>query len=734
MKNLLFVNQIVQWNNNDNKKVSTERILWIDENNILAFVIDINSGNSLPMTRKINELTDAINDGIAKIIDEDPWINVIQEDNITEYDKKIRDEAWDIISGLVKPANEPDIYNRNKRGALVLQVVEEKNTSKNLVYKYLKKYWVRGKNKNALLPDFDRCGGKGKQRKISGKKLGRPRRSQEIIGEGINVDEETKQIFRIAISRYYNTTKGNPLTTAYNLMIKEFFVQDYKYENGVKKPIIKPLDEIPTITQFRYWYEKERNIKKEISSRKSAKKFELKHRAILGESTHEAMGPGALFQIDATIADVYLVSRYDRNWIIGRPIVYSIMDVFSRMITGIYIGLEGPSWIGAMMALANAATDKVSFCKEYGIEITEGQWMSHHIPQAILADRGEFEGKKVEGLINAFGIKISNTPPFRADWKGIIEQNFRVTNLQIKPFLPGFINSDFRERGGRDYRLDAKLDIYEFTQIIIKCVLYHNNEHWLKNYSREEMMISDDIECIPKNLWQWGILNRAGKLSNFPDDIVKLNLMPMDKATVTSRGIKFKNLYYGNDTALKEMWFEMARAKGSWKIDISYDPRNMNYIYIRKENGKYFEKCSLLERESRYKNRSIEEINYLVEYEKIMHKKNIEKETQSKVDLMSDIEAIVKSAEKKTKNVQVPGESKTSKLKGIRDNRKVEKERNRETESFELDKVDLDDASKIISLETKKENNNDIGDNEDVVDEIELLRRIQKEKLNGSKK
>lgn len=84
-----------------------------------------------------------------------------------------------------------------------------------------------------------------------------------------------------------------------------------------------------------------------------------------------------------TVADVYLVSQFNRNWIIGRPVVYGVIDVFSRLVTGIYIGLEGPSWVGAMMALANAAMDKVEFCRNYGIEISAEEWPACHLPDAI---------------------------------------------------------------------------------------------------------------------------------------------------------------------------------------------------------------------------------------------------------------------------------------------------------------------------------------------------------------
>ena len=98
---------------------------------------------------------------------------------------------------------------------------------------------------------------------------------------------------------------------------------------------------------------------------------------------------------------------------IGRPVIYALIDVYSRTITGLYVGLEGPSWLGAMMALDNMVANKVEFCKEYGIDITEEQWPTKHLPEIIIADRGEFEGYSVENLINNLNIKIENTTAYR---------------------------------------------------------------------------------------------------------------------------------------------------------------------------------------------------------------------------------------------------------------------------------------------------------------------------------
>ncbi|WP_207641036.1 Mu transposase C-terminal domain-containing protein [Desulfofalx alkaliphila] len=332
------------------------------------------------------------------------------------------------------------------------------------------------------------------------------------------------------------------------------------------------------------------------------------------------------------------------------------------------------------------------------------------------------EGKTVETFINSLHVKIQNTPSYRADWKGIVEQYFRTVNLQIKPFLPGIINSDIKERGGKDYRLDAKIDIYQFTRIIIRCVLHHNNQHWLRNYNREETMISDEVPCIPREIWKWGIENRAGRLRTFPEDIVKLNLMPADKATVTARGIRFKQLLYSSETALRERWFETARNQGSWKVDISYDLRNINYIYLRANDGKSFEKCYLLEHQTKYMGKTLEEITYLFEQEKIELEKQVEAELQSKVDLMAEIEAIIKEVEEN--NISSSTQSKSGRLRGIKVNRQIEKAMNRVEEAFELDKCESNKSSIVIPIQ--KNPNNSV----EYPDDIELFRKKQRERLN----
>jgi hypothetical protein len=189
--------------------------------------------------------------------------------------------------------------------------------------------------------------------------------------------------------------------------------------------------------------------KNEFIKREGENKYSGTKREFQSSSNEKVMGPGYTYQIDATVADIYLLSESIKGNIIGRPVVYAVIDVFSRMVVGIYVGLEGPSWIGVMMALDNVVQDKVEFCADYGIDISEEEWPHSYLPMKIVADRGEFEGYNVHNLINNLHVQILNTPPYRGDLKGIVERKFLTVNTKIKETTPGAVIKDFKERGDK---------------------------------------------------------------------------------------------------------------------------------------------------------------------------------------------------------------------------------------------------------------------------------------------
>lgn len=689
----IYANEIIS--NIDNGK--KYRVLWVSENNKYTFLIDMQDKNAFPMMKNVKEITEMIIDGsLAK--ESLDLENLRGNGKISDKAMQMRDEAWAMIKDIV--SMEPDIFISKKRGQLVREIMKKYGISKPTVYKNLRRYWQGGKIPDTLLPNYFNSGGKGKAKKPN-KKMGRPAKYKELESEVI-VDEKVKKYFRVALQSFYFNKKKPSLPFTYKMMIRKFYLEDEYYDNGVKKVKLKEHESIPTIHQLRYFLQTEYTEKQKLIPRIGRIKYEQNYRELLGSSTYESFGPGSRFQIDATIADVYLISEYNPDWIIGRPVVYFVVDVFSRLIVGLYVGLEGPSWIGAMMAIANTASDKQAFCSEYDMEITKDQWPCEHLPKSLLADRGEFEGYNVERLVNAFNLDPENAAPYRPDWKGIVEKYFDIFQGRVKPFLPGYVDKDFKERGSEDYRLDAKLTLKDFTKIMIAEIIFHNNHHFIKDYPRDKEMIEDNVQPIPIMLWKWGIKNRSGKLTYHSHDKIKLNLLPRDVATVTEKGIKYKKMHFLCDKAIRESWFSTARISGSWKVNIAYDPRNMSKIYLLNDNGSSFETCTLVDHEKeRYGSVSAAEVTYLVGYEDLEKRKYENTEITEEINFINQVEGIVTSAIQNANEQQSKDISKSQKVSSISEHRSFEKEQLREKELFRFESHEEKMKDKVESKENE---------------------------------
>jgi hypothetical protein len=635
---LICVNEVYKYLQEDN---TTIRIIAIDEAMEEFYYVSLDTSFSAPIAYKLSSFYEELSQQIVIKLP-DPYLKTVDEESLSATEKRKRDDNWKLINGYWS-RDKAALLSPKSRAKLFKQIAKENALSEMAVRRLFTRFFQRGMSKNAMLLDYSNSGGRGKEKVLTTSKIGRPKRPDYNGNEskGINITPEIKKLFEISMDRYYRTKMQASLSEVYNSILKEYF--SYKYEEGGEiKYKLWEKDRIPTYGQFYYWAKKLEQPTKDIIQRQGQKTYELNNRPILSNSTVEVIGPGTRFQVDATVADVYLVSKFDRNRIIGRPVVYAIIDVFSRLVAGIYVGLEGPSWLGAMMALDNMVSDKVEFCKGYNIAIGEGQWPARHLPQIILADRGEFEGYSVEGLINNLGIAIENTPPYRGDLKGIVERSFRTLNTKLKHKTPGAIMKEFGHRGDRDYRLDATLTLEEFTKIYIQLVINHNNTI-VDKYPMQKEMLTAGITPIPVKLWEWGIENKKGSLRTIDRELMRLNVLPKGKANVSRAGIKFKGLLYGSKKALVEQWFINNKVRN---VPIMYDPRNMSNIYIPEVDGRSYEKCYLLEGSMQFSAAVLEEVVFMQELERELIEKQKQEELQSGVDLEKEIESIVKQAQK----------------------------------------------------------------------------------------
>ena len=629
------------------------RIIGSNVNNDDIFIINMKCGYHWNTIISRNILENYFNEGLAT--------EVLENKYIVNYNCKLSEKALkkqqfysEIIVFLLKSSVNNEIFYSNLRKIIIDKAINRFNISESTVKRIFSRYLKNGKVMSALI-NYNKCGAKGKERNI------KYRNKETVV-----VDSKFKKIFKQGINKYYNTAKKNNIRVTYELIIRDYLRDS-------------PNSKVPTLKQFYYWHKRIINNDNKISiiKRNGERVYQQIARPIISSSLQDALAPSDLYQVDSTILDVYIVSSLNRDLIVGRPVFYVVIDTYSRMVTGINVTIDNfNSFEGVRGALVNAFSNKVDYCKKYGIDIDKEEWNVQCIPSRILADRGELISRNIENAISNLGIMIQNTPPFRGDMKGIVEKFFERTHSLIKPFLDGVVENKFNkvERGSVDYRLKANLTLEEITKIIIKCVLFHNNHHVLKYYKSDGLDIEEGLPKIPKNIWEYGVKHKKGLLRVLPEEVIKINLLLSKEVSVTAKGVKFNKLYYVSTYTLEEKWFHKARLKGTFKVRISYNSNDLSEIYYIKEDGVSFDTLYLVTHLSHYKGLSEEELQKIVEYKKTLSKKAEEEELKAKGTLYTEIQEIAEKAKKEQERNQDKSLSKTARLKNIR--RNLEEERN----------------------------------------------------------
>ena len=621
------------------------RILYLPQEHTdgCGYWICVDSKTNIPQAFKVKELEERIRASIYRTVYDEYLVSL--SDKISAKNRSKMESNYALIAGIV--GCEPEIYDRNIRREMLNKIARENNKSGENLYTYLGRYWRGGMTKAALQPNYSKNGTYRKKDFVPSQKLGR---KGHAGNRGKILTKEDYENFDKIIQKLYLSTTKPSLTEVYDNMLTDCY-QHIKEEDGSIRA--RHQDEKPSYMQFYYWYQKNRDIVAEQKARKGEGKFNLQNRAITGHTENFVVGPGMAVQIDATIADYYLVKADDRNALIGRPVVFFVRDAWSRMITGMYVTLNNPSWDCALMALKNVAEDKVEFCRRYGVEITPEEWPCHHLPNLIVGDNGEMADKGVEDKIRQLGITIQNTPPYRGDLKAIIENVFNLINIRLHYIALGHVEKDADTRGAIDRRKEACLDLNSFIRIMIRSVIFYNNYWYMKTFQKTPQMREYRVRPIPYELWNYGMQFLTGAMRVLDLNEINKVLLPREQASVTERGICFKNLYYTCDKAENEQWYERARIK-RFRVTVLYDPTCVDHIYILGDSEQVIT-CSLVDKSALYSGATAEDNESFHDQDLKEQAEWSEHEERAKNSLIGSLKDIVEGC-RKEKN----GESRSS--------------------------------------------------------------------------
>jgi transposase InsO family protein len=700
---LLTINQIITWHDDESGNKGDERVLHIFAETGEVVVIDTTYNKALPFFRSMDDLEDEIEKGNAIVIEGDPYApRPFTEEGLESRKlrkiKHRRDKALKIIEPLFADENAVRMFFEQDRSALIAARLQEMSSweknqkaCRQMIYTYCRRWWQNGQVPNAVISRYDNCGARRDKPRNVKKKLGRPSRltqrsrknGEQTAVTGANMKPEWLEKIILGGTLFYEHRLKPSMAWAYGQTLARFFIKGKTIENG-KVKIITPdpnKGEIFSKGQFRYYYLLNRDPKRAFKKRSGPKKFNTRHRELRGKST--ARGPGFRYLIDATLADVYLVSRYGPHLIVGRPVIWVMIDLYSRMITGFSVRFEGEGWLGLQLAIENTIEDKVAFCAKYGIKIRKDQWPARHRPVEILGDRGPLLMKAIHRFIKEFNVVVSNTPPYRPDWKGVIERVFGEMNIRVFNWLPGRVFPE-RDPGDPDYRLAAVLDIEELTALVIEAILHHNNECLISDgVEIDPAFLATGLDLYPTQFFTWGAEHRPGGLRETDFDAVRRSLLPEGRVSISKGEIKFKHpkspkplIYKCNQLQGEGLLLRDTGAKGR-QYPALYDLRWADEIYLIRQAGGDLLPCALRDEDSIHVNRDWAEVVQYMDEVRARRDRQAPVILQDEINFDQMLKARVSKAKQKVKQA---GEihsikSKSSRLRGIRHNRTVETER-----------------------------------------------------------
>lgn len=479
---------------------------------------------------------------------------------------------------------------------LVREAMAIGNVSRSYVYKLWSVLCRNGILEISLRPRRDRCGAPGVRRPCNAggkKKAGRKTTAQRIArhyGEVLDSGQPgMSDVWRAAIlagDASIKTSVKPSMPTRIELIKKSAFVVRYVQVDGTLVPAELEKGTFPNNRQIKRVLDVEYSRLERLIASTTKGHFKREMRGLIGRNWKGVGGPGHTWAIDSSIGDIYLRSALNPAWIVGRPIVYVIVDVWSTAIVGFYVCLTGPSWDTAKVSLFNAVSSPALLGELWGYQPILCLEPHPTLPSNLLCDRGEYLSKGAFHTGTKLQLDLSYTPPYRPDLKGLVEVLHRIEKDAQFLFVPGAM--DYRRK---EYDLkqsnaaDSALTVRQYVQYLqILFSIYNLTADRCDRLDAH--MIADGVIGSPAGLWRWGHQIGIGFRRDVLSSDLLSELLPSATGRVGPRSVQFARSDYTCEQMRQEQWTSQSRNFGGWTIPIHYYPGSASRIWTPNMTGK----------------------------------------------------------------------------------------------------------------------------------------------------
>lgn len=508
-----------------------------------------------------------------------------------------RDAKW----ALLRPLTAPDLIEQYLFGdGIANEILAQVNSggwsNKSAYYRALNRYLALGMTKNALLPvGLKNIGSNSPIYKTSVEiKTKRGRKSALPVEQTRGICEADKKNILNVSKIFKAANKKFSVQAAYKLFDATYQRTELIREqpDGTQLRLVLPNHRKDCLSYHQFYYHFRRLVDYETLAKiiHGHLKYSKDIAPRVGSASDGVLGATHRYEVDATVLDLYVAYPYKAGLSVGRPVLYLVIDVYSSMIVGMYLGFSGPDWSGVAQALSNACLDKVDFARRYGINILQSEWPARHIPREITIDNGrEYRDCMITSALNSLlGVSAVNlTAAYRGDAKGTVERKFGVLNESIVHHLAGSI---FKKQD-RTETHPSNHSIYTYNEVVgilISEIIYQNKSgDRLKRLNFRGAI--DRCGITAEAIYLHSLENdMGGGRATLPPDEAKViwAFLPEEEATVTDHCIIFEGLEYICSHPQISVMFTQASQK-RFKIPVKRIKDFVNFLWFRAKDGEF---------------------------------------------------------------------------------------------------------------------------------------------------
>lgn len=412
--------------------------------------------------------------------------------------------------------------------ALADQIAERNGVSRATIYNWVQLYRNTGLL-SALLP-YKPAGGRGKSRLK---------------------DADMEEDLATVIDLYYAGQRYS---------IAETYEELCLLRQGKKIPHLNTL-------RKRIQWRNEREI---FEKRYGAKRASELYDPILGK-IQDADWPLAVVQVDHTLLPVIIVDDESRQSIRRAWVTFAI-DVYSRVVLGMYLSLDAPSAMSAGLCISHAILPKEKWLADRKFDV---DWPCWGVMGTLHMDNArEFRGDMLKVACQEYQIDINLRPVKKPHYGAHIERLMGTVSQKLKR-VPGATFSGPNEKGVYDAEGNAIMTLDELEAWLMTFLAkYHHDVH-------------SGIGMPPLAKYREGLLGtktRPGRglpARRLDEEKVRIDFMPFFERTVQDYGVLIDDVYYFSDVL--RPWinvFDPDNPKEKRQFRFRRDPRDISKLYF----------------------------------------------------------------------------------------------------------------------------------------------------------